>query len=263
LSGRFDTDSAALATRISVHARFGQREINDWIFSELELDNGMRVLDLGCGTGKQALVSAKTVGSSGRVIAVDTSSESLNTLREAATASGVADRIDLWNTDFESFAERANDLTLDRAYACFALYYAKQPSVIIASVAHALTDAGIWFFCGPAADNNLELRNVIEEIGGRAPEFRSYMDEQGESDAAASFEHVSVSRFENPVRFGTEDDVHAYWSSYNLYDPALDNAFRDAIRRIFSKNGFFETTKRVTGVTARVPKRVASTGHAD
>ena len=54
-SGRFDTDAAALARRISINETCGSVDFDQWVFQHLELADGFSVLDLGCGTGKHTI----------------------------------------------------------------------------------------------------------------------------------------------------------------------------------------------------------------
>ncbi len=61
-TGKFDTDANALAQRIASHKTFGSKDVNDWIFEHLQPAEGGSLLDLGCGTGKQAIPAAKMVG---------------------------------------------------------------------------------------------------------------------------------------------------------------------------------------------------------
>jgi 2-polyprenyl-3-methyl-5-hydroxy-6-metoxy-1,4-benzoquinol methylase len=44
-------------------------------FSLGKIDSGVRVLDIGCGSGVDALIAAKLVGASGKVIGIDMTSE--------------------------------------------------------------------------------------------------------------------------------------------------------------------------------------------
>lgn len=53
--GNFDTDADALMKRIAAHDKFGENDLNAWVFDSAGIESGMRVLDLGCGTGKQTL----------------------------------------------------------------------------------------------------------------------------------------------------------------------------------------------------------------
>ena len=70
-------------------------------FSLGELQAGQTVLDLGCGAGMDALLAARKVGPSGRVIGVDITEEMILKARKNAEASGVTN-IEFHQGDVES-----------------------------------------------------------------------------------------------------------------------------------------------------------------
>src|SRR5207249_1492185 len=54
------------------------------LFEQAGISKGMRVLDVGCGSGDVALLAAEMVGSSGEVVAVDRSPAALEWSRRRA-----------------------------------------------------------------------------------------------------------------------------------------------------------------------------------
>lgn len=60
------------------------------IFKEFGLEKGSVIVDLGCGPGDYALESARIVGESGMVYALDKQSELLDALKERATQASLA-----------------------------------------------------------------------------------------------------------------------------------------------------------------------------
>lgn len=253
--GRFDTDSQALEQRISAHERFGDQDLNQWIFEHLVVDSGQEILDLGCGVGKQSLPLAKSIGGDGRVISVDIAADSLTTLAERARVEGTAERITVVQADLDDVPSRLPDLVIDRAVASYSLYYAQHPRALISYVAGSLGAGGILFFCGPASNNNSELRDFhaalrVGNPGSRQSEASVFMEQIGPAAARDCFDSVEVVSFENPLRFNSSGALHDYWASYNLYDPDLDEAFLSAADRHFSENDVFTTVKRVVGVQA-------------
>src|SRR5713226_7412493 len=99
--GQLSTNTTALKQRLLAHEKYGSNDLNAWIFDHLQLTKGLSMLDIGCGTGKQTLDIAQTIGETGSVLAIDLSQESLNTLAQAAKASGVAERIRLLQADID------------------------------------------------------------------------------------------------------------------------------------------------------------------
>jgi ubiquinone/menaquinone biosynthesis C-methylase UbiE len=57
------------------------------------VEEGMTVLDIGCGMGYFSIALAKIVGPRGLVIAVDLQPQMLNILRKRAEKAGMVDRI--------------------------------------------------------------------------------------------------------------------------------------------------------------------------
>ena len=67
-----------LQKRIEIHDKYSKYEINDWILSKLKLKPGEKILDIGCGNGKQALLYAKVAGQSGEVYGIDIAQDLLD-----------------------------------------------------------------------------------------------------------------------------------------------------------------------------------------
>ena len=51
----YEETSQDLQTRINIHEQFGGRNIDSWMLELLSLTKGMKILDIGCGSGKQCL----------------------------------------------------------------------------------------------------------------------------------------------------------------------------------------------------------------
>src|SRR5690349_24075026 len=65
-------------------------EAHELMLERARVESGMRVLDLGAGTGDQTFPLARRVGPTGAVLATDISAGMLGVLRADAAAAGVA-----------------------------------------------------------------------------------------------------------------------------------------------------------------------------
>lgn len=250
VNGKFNTDSQALARRINAHSAYGEREINPWILENLCLSEGLNVLDLGCGTGKQSLPIAKLVGARGSLTSVDLSRESLDILLQKAGELGLKN-IQVQCMNLDDLNAQFKDSQYDRVVGSYSLYYAKDPRKLFQTIASLLKNNGILFYCGPSRGNNSELKEFHCAIADTKPKTTEAAEFMGDRTLVKSFfPRVRVFSFENPLRFTSADALYDYWRSYNLYDEKLDSSFQEAAKKHFQRNPFFETVKRVIGVQA-------------
>jgi ubiquinone/menaquinone biosynthesis C-methylase UbiE len=240
--------------RIKSHAQYGSHDLEEWAFSFLELTEGLKILELGCGSGKQSIPLADRVGNQGRVLAVDISQDALDTLLREASAQQLANRIDLLRAELDDIGVHLDAEQFDRALSCYALYYARDQNSVLRHIHNALKPRGIFFFCGPGKDNNAELKEFHYALAGENTSGESsatkFMSETGQQLAREIFTTVNVSTFENTLRFVSAEDLYLYWRSYNLYERGLDYKFRAEADKYFGRHEVFETSKRVIGVQA-------------
>ena len=256
ITGKFNTDSKALANRIAAHDKYGSKDINEWIFKNLELGKGLSIVDLGCGTGKQTIPMAEIVGSTCNITAVDVSNESLDILINEARNKNLEKNITVLNCDLDNLnVQHLGSNKFDRVLASYSIYYSKNPEALFETIQTGLKPGGLFFFCGPSAENNGELKKFIASIKNspveKAASGADFMENTGQELARNMFNSVEISIFDNPLKFDTPDSLYRYWSSYNLYDEKLDSAFQEAANEHFKTSDYFITYKRVLGVKAK------------
>lgn len=98
-SGYVDPDYLDAAARLVLPAKLRTYEL-------MELQEGHRVLDLGCGPASDTIALAEIVGETGRVVGVDADADMVAEANERASAAGLAETVTHEHTD-------ATDLPFD------------------------------------------------------------------------------------------------------------------------------------------------------
>jgi len=111
-------------------------------FREAGIDSGMRVLDVGSGSGDVAFASAELVGPEGEVVGVDVNGEILETARGRAKEAG------LNNVTFMEGDARTLDLAgeFDAVTGRLVLMYMADPADALSDLATRLRPGGIVAF---------------------------------------------------------------------------------------------------------------------
>lgn len=251
--GALDADTPALEARLSSHDKFSTRDLNAWVLERLPLFEGARVLDLGCGAGRQSLPIAERIGAGGGVVGIDASEAATGRLSAQAAEKGLSDRIETLCLGLDDVPEALAGRRFDIVTSCYAFYYAEQPRALVRFVAEALRPSGTFFVCGPATNNNTELKELVAEASGVAPEpsvAAIVLHDECLPECRDQFADVTTEVFENGMRFETVDDLLDYWRNHNLYDAALEQAVAERARAWFDTHPVFTLGKRAIAIRA-------------
>ncbi len=111
----------------------------DLVLDHAALADGMRVIDIGCGTGASALQAARQVGPKGHVLGVDISEQFLERARNRA------DQVKLDNLEFRYADAQVAELSsgdFDAMISRFGVMFFTDPGAAFANMAHALKPGG-------------------------------------------------------------------------------------------------------------------------
>jgi ubiquinone/menaquinone biosynthesis C-methylase UbiE len=109
---------------------------------ESGLEEGMRVLDIGCGSGDVTRLAAETVGPSGAVVGIDRDEQAVRAARERASAHGIA------NVSFEvgEGTAAAEPGAFDALVGRFVLMHQRDPAELLGRAARAVRAGGVVLF---------------------------------------------------------------------------------------------------------------------
>ena len=190
-----------LLTRIDIHKKYGGKDIDQWMLDLLNVQPGARILDVGCGAGKQCFLFHKALQGQAEITGGDLNEELLTKAREENAKIGSP--ITITELDFNK-AFPFSDAQFDLLTCCFAIYYAADILYTISQMHRVLKPGGRLFTSGPMPQNKQLFYDVIREATGKEippmPGSSRYSS-QILSAMRSQFKSVEEHIFENPLTF--------------------------------------------------------------
>ena len=235
-----------LATRIDIHNKFGGRNIDQWMLGLLNLQPGAKILDVGCGAGKQCLSYFHTLQGQADITGADVSPELLAQARQESQKANAP--ITLVDLDFNKPFNFGSDL-FDLASCCFAIYYALDVPFTIGEMHRVLKPGGQLFTTGPLPENKQLFYDVIREATDNRPippmPGSSRYKSQFLPIIQGLFRKVEVHVFENPLTFTETEPFLAYTRASLSEDRKLWSSF------FTSKEEFEEIMEKIAIIAQR------------
>ena len=246
---------ATLKQRIDAHKKYAKYEINDWIFETLNLKQGERVLDVGCGNGKQVITYAKKVPL-GLVVGTDISAQLLKEAKIRAREEKVT--ISFIKHD-ANLPFQFNNNSFDVVSCCFAIYYFLDIEGFLLDIRRILKEGGRIFIIGPTLENAKDMILFHSRITGR--EVLQLREKRMRDEiiplAKKFFKPVKISIFDNPITFPDSQSFLDYYASTLLFKESSDNPEKrmEYLRKmkkqadeIIKQDGAIELRKQVYGI---------------
>jgi SAM-dependent methyltransferase len=251
VSRRSDTDylrreqyanSNNLTARITIHERFSTnpQSLFSWLFERMELEDGMRVLEVGAGAGSLWVANRARLP----VLSLTLTDVSEGMLRDARRALADVVGFDWAVADVRRLP--FPDGVFDAVIANYMLYHVPDLPSAVAELRRVLGTGGSLFAATFGAANMRELHEVL---GGER-----YADafglESGQAAVRAQFDEVQVERFPDALVVTELEPLLAYAASM-ISVSALDEATSQELARRVAQPGGFRITKDAGLITAR------------
>jgi ubiquinone/menaquinone biosynthesis C-methylase UbiE len=199
-----------LQTRIDIHSKYGGRDIDAWMLDLLRPGKGSRILDVGCGAGKQLRAFSQYLDGDVDITGGDVSSELLAQARQLNAELG--GRLTIIDLDFNARFP-LHDGSFDLVSCCFAIYYAEDIPFTIGEMHRVTRTGGRLFTTGPMPENKRLFYDVIREATGKPippmPGSSRYAS-QIQQSIRQLFSSASLHVFENPLTFDSVEPFLSY-----------------------------------------------------
>lgn len=240
--------------RCDANTKFAARDLGEEMLLRLSLQPGLRVADVGCGTGQHLLRYAEAVAPGGEAIGYDFSPDAVAQARARGAVAEVAD----------GAALPVAGASFDALASAFAVYYLPDLERTVAEWRRVLRPGGVLAVSGPAEGTNRELYDFHRTVTGHPPTDVDLMaigyveNPLREALEAAGFDDVRVEAFDNPIRFPDAEAFLAYWMATSLFIRSVPDVERAGARRragalLAAKAEPPTVTKRVAIAVARRP----------
>jgi SAM-dependent methyltransferase len=260
----YQETTSDLQTRIDIHGKYGGRDIDAWMLDLLKLQKGAKILDVGCGSGKQCFSYHKYLQGEAEIHGGDVNMDLLNQARESNAKIGSP--IHFREVNFNQTFPYDSD-QFDLVSCCFAIYYAENMPFTIGEMHRVLKPGGRLFTTGPMPANKKLFYDIIKEATGKPiPPMpgSSRFDSEILSTIRGSFSTVEVHIFENPLTFDAVEPFLAYtraslaedrklwtgmFSGKDDFNHVMDQIAAVSTRRL-QQEGKLVMTKVVGGIVA-------------
>lgn len=253
-----------LLKRIDIHKQYGGRDIDRWMLDLLTPKNGSRILDVGCGAGKQCFLYHQYTGGTAQITGGDVNEELL--AKAHFENSKIGNPVTFMELDFnKEFPFEADYFDLESC--CFAIYYSKEIPFTIREMHRVLKTGGRLFTTGPMPENKQLFYEIIKAATGKTippmPGSSRYST-QILSAMQNIFSKVEIKIFENPLTFpevepfleytrASLDEDRKLWSSFFTGKEDFNNVMK-LIKKVaeerLQEQGKLVMTKVVGGFIA-------------
>ncbi|MFH1569961.1 MAG: methyltransferase domain-containing protein [Gemmatimonadota bacterium] len=247
-------DSRNLTARIDLHARYSTNPQGwgDWLFAQLGLRPGERILELGAGPGSLWSKRPGALPTGCRLLLSDASPGMVAEARQALAGPGVGFAV------IDAQAIPCADRAFDRVIANHMLYHVADLPRGLAEIARVLRPQGTLWAATNGARHLGELKDLLRRF---VPTYRSpgaaFTLENGAALLQAHFGEVELRRYEDGLRVTDAAALSAYVRSMGSLTGATEEQHREIERAIgdaVAGPGGFAIAKDTGLLVARDPR---------
>jgi len=260
----YQETSKDLLMRIDLHAKYGAANIDQWTVDLLDPQPGFKILDVGCGSGKQCFLYNDYVKGQAEITGGDFSEELLDKARAENTNRSTD--IDFMFLDFNKRFPFEDD-RFDLLSSAFAIYYASDLDFTFGEAHRVINPGGRLFVTGPLPENKQMFYDIIKEATNKPiPPMPGSSRFKGDIYGTIEkiFSKTELHVFENPltfpevhpfmdyVRASLSEDRKLWTSMFNNKEEyeALIQSIKTVATRWFERDGKLVMTKVVGGILA-------------
>lgn len=213
-----------LKTRISIHDKYSTNKmgLGNWYFTIYRIESGMKILELGCGTGSMWIDHKDVIGKCSKAVFSDLSegmlTEAKHNIGEPANVEYKV--IDIQEIPFE-------DEYFDVVIANYMLYHVPNVDKAVSEVSRVLKKGG-HFYAGTTGENGI-METIAKLLGLDLVYVNTFSLENGAKQLEPYFSKVEIERYRDSLEVTNIDDLMEYIYSGITFKNACKMS-RDEVR---------------------------------
>jgi len=247
-----------VSTRENINTKYGNNNLRKWIPKQLELKQGEKVLDIGCGNGSHIRDVADIIKDENCCFAIDYDKEMIT--KSTEQGKNVSPRIEFFTMSMDDIGETDifSESFFDLIYSVYAFYYTKNEFDLLGNLKRKLKPNGRISIIGPYSDNNKNWWDFLEQFIKIDDEYTKYTNTEFmkgiENYAKNNFQEVKITEFINQITIPSMDIFLQYWKSNIYHDSKYDSEFEYYAKKHFDKSNSFQYFKKAQMITMKIPK---------
>lgn len=227
------TTANNLNTRISIHDKYSTNKMGfgNWIISNYKIDQGMSVLELGCGTGDMWKNRESLISACSKLILSDFSEGMVETTKDNV---GNYANIEYKVLDIQEIPYE--DKTFDVVIANMMLYHVPDIEKGLAEVRRVLKKGG-YFYCATYGEHGIieYLSKILSVYGVKDHINKNFTLQNGREILSKTFSKVEKLEYIDSLAVTNVDDMVEYIYSLSGMT-SLNNVPKHIIKDILMQN---------------------------
>ncbi len=255
MSRCFDSDTVALIERERINANSALHDLEAWMAQQVNPYRGMRILDLGCGTGKQIFYFAPLVFPEGHITGIDLSDQAISLVKLRADREEF-NNIDAVNGSIDDCLSLLQGREFDLILSAYAVYYSRDMVSLISSLKNLLRPKGQVFVCGYGRGTNQEMIKLVNQVAGgtreRTNEIQDFIGRSEICEVGRWYSRYKTVRLDNRITFTSAEGLLRWWRNHNSFAENIYEEVARSVEQHFKLNETFILTKAVLGIQYQI-----------
>ena len=222
-----------LNTRISIHDKYSvnKQGFGNWIVSNYQITNGMRVLELGCGTGDMWARKSSLIAKCTELVLTDFSEGMIQT---AHSNIGDFPNVTYRVVDIQEIPFETN--SFDIVIANMMLYHVPDLERGLSEVKRVLKGSG-KFYCATYGEHGIIefIADLLKPYGVEGKSNKNFTLQNGKQILAQYFSFVEMIEYIDSLEVTNIDDMLDYIYSLSSMTE-VSNIKRDVIKKVLEQN---------------------------